>query len=215
VIAAEDEDISELVEGAGGGEGKGKPGAAAGAGAEDAEAEAPEERECCGRGSGSRGVRRPEGRTQGARGREAKAPAKAAAGRPPRRREADDAGDGRVKASPLARRLASEAGLSLRQVQGSGPGGRITKADIEAALEEGVAEEAPRRGAPAAATPGRAARVRASCSRSTTGRRWRRCRSARCGRPSRSGWSPASARPHVLPDRGHRHDAAGRRPGSG
>ncbi len=42
--------------------------------------------------------------------------------------------DGRVKASPLARRLASEAGLELERVRGSGPGGRITKADIEAAI---------------------------------------------------------------------------------
>jgi pyruvate dehydrogenase E2 component (dihydrolipoamide acetyltransferase) len=41
--------------------------------------------------------------------------------------------DGRVKASPLARRLASERGLELSAIKGSGPGGRITKADIEAA----------------------------------------------------------------------------------
>ncbi len=36
-----------------------------------------------------------------------------------------------VKASPLARRIAREKGIDLRQVQGSGPGGRITKRDIE------------------------------------------------------------------------------------
>jgi pyruvate dehydrogenase E2 component (dihydrolipoamide acetyltransferase) len=51
---------------------------------------------------------------------------------------------GRLKASPLARRLAAEAGLELGQVQGTGPGGRITKRDIEAAVA------AP---APAAAVP--------------------------------------------------------------
>ena len=39
--------------------------------------------------------------------------------------------DGRVKASPLARRLASERGLDLSTVQGTGPGGRIIKRDIE------------------------------------------------------------------------------------
>jgi pyruvate dehydrogenase E2 component (dihydrolipoamide acetyltransferase) len=39
----------------------------------------------------------------------------------------------RVKASPLARRLASERGVDLRVVQGSGPGGRIIKRDISAA----------------------------------------------------------------------------------
>ena len=42
-------------------------------------------------------------------------------------------GDGRVKASPLARRLANEAGIELETVEGTGPGGRITKRDIEAA----------------------------------------------------------------------------------
>lgn len=36
-----------------------------------------------------------------------------------------------VKASPLARRLAEEMGIDLRQVQGTGPGGRIVKSDIE------------------------------------------------------------------------------------
>ena len=38
---------------------------------------------------------------------------------------------GRIKASPLARRLAEEANLDLRNVRGSGPGGRIIKRDIE------------------------------------------------------------------------------------
>jgi len=51
-------------------------------------------------------------------------------------------GDGRIKASPLARKLASEAGLELGAVAGSGPGGRITKKDIEAALDEGAAPAA-------------------------------------------------------------------------
>jgi len=39
--------------------------------------------------------------------------------------------DGRIKASPLARRLAEEKGIDLAQVPGSGPGGRIVKRDIE------------------------------------------------------------------------------------
>src|SRR5690606_12081112 len=39
--------------------------------------------------------------------------------------------DGRIKASPLARRMAEERGIDLAQVTGSGPGGRIVKADIE------------------------------------------------------------------------------------
>ncbi|MBS1869233.1 MAG: 2-oxo acid dehydrogenase subunit E2 [Actinobacteria bacterium] len=43
-------------------------------------------------------------------------------------------GDGsRVKASPVARRLARELGVELASLSGSGPGGRIVKADVEAA----------------------------------------------------------------------------------
>jgi len=39
---------------------------------------------------------------------------------------------GGVKASPVARRMAEERGISLGSIQGSGPGGRVTKKDIEA-----------------------------------------------------------------------------------
>ncbi|MBL8961359.1 MAG: 2-oxo acid dehydrogenase subunit E2 [Gemmatimonadetes bacterium] len=42
------------------------------------------------------------------------------------------AATGRQRSSPLARRLASERGISLGSIQGSGPGGRIVKRDIEA-----------------------------------------------------------------------------------
>lgn len=50
---------------------------------------------------------------------------------------------GRVKASPLARRLAEEMGVDLANVQGSGPGGRVVKRDIEAAIASNdSAEEA-------------------------------------------------------------------------
>jgi len=45
-------------------------------------------------------------------------------------------GEGRLKASPLARRIAAEAGVELAAVQGTGPGGRITRRDIEAVMEE-------------------------------------------------------------------------------
>jgi pyruvate dehydrogenase E2 component (dihydrolipoamide acetyltransferase) len=64
-------------------------------------------------------------------------------------RERVPAGDGnggeRVKASPVARRMARELGLELRGIEGSGPGGRIVKADIQAAAGDGGAatEEAP------------------------------------------------------------------------
>jgi pyruvate dehydrogenase E2 component (dihydrolipoamide acetyltransferase) len=44
---------------------------------------------------------------------------------------AAQAGGGRQRTSPLARRLATERGISLGGIQGSGPGGRIVKRDIE------------------------------------------------------------------------------------
>jgi pyruvate dehydrogenase E2 component (dihydrolipoamide acetyltransferase) len=57
------------------------------------------------------------------------------------------AGGDRLFASPLAKRMAEQAGLNLSQVKGSGPQGRIVKADIEKALAGGVPA------APAAAAP--------------------------------------------------------------
>jgi pyruvate dehydrogenase E2 component (dihydrolipoamide acetyltransferase) len=45
-------------------------------------------------------------------------------------------GAGRILASPLAKRLAGDAGLELRGVEGSGPGGRIIKRDVEQALSQ-------------------------------------------------------------------------------
>ena len=49
----------------------------------------------------------------------------------------------RVKASPVARRMAGELGVNLGSVEGTGPGGRIVKSDVEAAAEKGGAEAAP------------------------------------------------------------------------
>lgn len=43
-------------------------------------------------------------------------------------------GDARLKASPLARSLASQHGLSIASIQGTGDGGRITKSDVERSL---------------------------------------------------------------------------------
>jgi pyruvate dehydrogenase E2 component (dihydrolipoamide acetyltransferase) len=59
---------------------------------------------------------------------------------------ADVNGGGRTKASPVARRVASELGVELARLEGSGPGGRILKADVEAAARGGAASEAPERG---------------------------------------------------------------------
>jgi pyruvate dehydrogenase E2 component (dihydrolipoamide acetyltransferase) len=53
-------------------------------------------------------------------------------------------GDGRrPRSSPLARRLASERGIELSKLQGSGPGGRIVKKDIENAPKQAPAPAAP------------------------------------------------------------------------
>jgi len=64
---------------------------------------------------------------------------------------APSTGGSRVFASPLARRMAGQAGIDLSLVSGTGPHGRIVKADIEAALAGG--------GAVAAAAPSPAASV--------------------------------------------------------
>jgi pyruvate dehydrogenase E2 component (dihydrolipoamide acetyltransferase) len=64
----------------------------------------------------------------------------------------------RVKASPLARRLADEMGVDIATVRGTGPDGRIVRADVEAAARgDGAARRAPAPPAPApAAAPPRA-----------------------------------------------------------
>ncbi|MDA0171784.1 2-oxo acid dehydrogenase subunit E2 [Solirubrobacter taibaiensis] len=54
---------------------------------------------------------------------------------------AEDEGE-RVKASPIARRIAEEKGVDLSTIEGSGPGGRIVKADLEDKQEE---PEAPKK----------------------------------------------------------------------
>jgi pyruvate dehydrogenase E2 component (dihydrolipoamide acetyltransferase) len=58
-----------------------------------------------------------------------------------------------VFASPLARRVAKEAGLDLAMIQGSGPHGRIIERDVKSAQEKGTAKAAPaaQAGAPAPA----------------------------------------------------------------
>ncbi|MCI5044785.1 MAG: pyruvate dehydrogenase complex dihydrolipoamide acetyltransferase [Aquisalinus sp.] len=48
----------------------------------------------------------------------------------------------RVKASPLAKRMARNEGIDLNRLNGSGPHGRIVKRDIEKALEEGIGKPA-------------------------------------------------------------------------
>lgn len=59
----------------------------------------------------------------------------------------------RVFASPLARRLAKEAGLDLNAVSGSGPKGRVVKSDVEKAVSTGGAKSAPAAAPATAAAP--------------------------------------------------------------
>jgi pyruvate dehydrogenase E2 component (dihydrolipoamide acetyltransferase) len=60
----------------------------------------------------------------------------------------------RVKASPLARRIAHDTGVDLRALTGSGPGGRIIKADVEASLApEQSTPTVPAEGTPTATAP--------------------------------------------------------------
>ncbi|MCC7446531.1 MAG: 2-oxo acid dehydrogenase subunit E2 [Anaerolineae bacterium] len=56
---------------------------------------------------------------------------------------------GGIKASPIARKMAEEKGIDLRQIKGTGPGGRITKSDVED-FQPGVAAPAAPAAAPAA-----------------------------------------------------------------
>jgi pyruvate dehydrogenase E2 component (dihydrolipoamide acetyltransferase) len=93
---------------------------------------------------------------------EAKAPAAAAAPAPtaaapaapaPAAAPAAAASGDRVFASPLARRLAKDAGIDIARVSGSGPHGRIVQADVEAAKKGGVAKAPAAAPAPATATP--------------------------------------------------------------
>src|SRR5262249_33899146 len=104
VIGTADENIDALVADAGGG---GAPGAKPEAPRPPAPASAPANPRAAAR---------------------APAPAAAPAAAPA---PAPAASSGPLRSSPLARRMASERGLDLSQVQGSGPGGRIIKRDIE------------------------------------------------------------------------------------
>ncbi|GAA6149572.1 pyruvate dehydrogenase complex dihydrolipoamide acetyltransferase [Pseudooceanicola nitratireducens] len=83
-------------------------------------------------------------------GAPAEAPAQAAPAAPASPKGADGS---RVFASPLARRIAAQKGLDLAGLKGSGPHGRIVKADVEAAQAEAPAKAA----ASASAAPAAAA----------------------------------------------------------
>ena len=69
-------------------------------------------------------------------------PPAAAAAEPAAPAPSPEGNGGRAKASPVARRIAREQGIDLSALQGSGPGGRIVKADVEAAASGTAAPQA-------------------------------------------------------------------------
>src|SRR4051794_25670815 len=116
-------------------------------------AKAPEPAQSPSQAAAIEGVQASGGKVAGAAEQPvAASPAPAAASTPAPKANGHDAGD-RVFASPLARRMAQQSGLDLSGVKGSGPAGRIVKADIEAALAKGPATQPAAAQAPQAATP--------------------------------------------------------------
>jgi pyruvate dehydrogenase E2 component (dihydrolipoamide acetyltransferase) len=62
---------------------------------------------------------------------------------PAARVPAEGSGAQRLNATPVARRTAVELGVSLRGIAGTGPGGRITREDVQTVAESGATEEKP------------------------------------------------------------------------
>lgn len=86
---------------------------------------------------------------------------------------APGADNGRVKASPLARRLAQEAGMQIGGVQGTGPGGRIVKRDVEQAVAQSEAQGGAQQPAAQAAEPAAAQGASAPAVQPSTDARYR------------------------------------------
>ena len=133
VLAAEGEDVKDAAKSAG--NGGDAPAPKAEAQKEEAPSSPPAAKPTEGGGEGA-------GANGAAAARSAPPPA------PPRKGEGSEA---RTFASPLARRIAKDAGIDVSAISGSGPRGRVVKADVEAAKEKGVAAPAAEKGAPAAA----------------------------------------------------------------
>ncbi len=104
---------------------------------------------------GEEAAKQPEGGSQPAATPSAPAapvalpPSAASGGSSPTRGEVGE----RTFASPLARRIAKDAGVDVSAISGSGPKGRVVKSDVEAAIAGGGAKAAPAAAPTAAASP--------------------------------------------------------------
>ena len=143
VLAEEGEDVKAAAAGAG----TGAPAAKAPPPAIPASAPAPPSKEEGGSARPSPSMRSAPAVSEAAPARPAPQAAAASVSQPGEGEGARVARTNRVFSSPLARRLAKEAGIDLARVQGSGPHGRVIARDVEAAKSgRGLA-------APAAASP--------------------------------------------------------------
>ncbi|MDK2979726.1 MAG: hypothetical protein PWQ55_73 [Chloroflexota bacterium] len=102
----------------------------------------------------------------------------AAAAEPARSSTGSDAAEesGFVKASPVAKAMAADKSINLARLDGSGPGGRIVKRDVEAAIASGSAGQSPAPTAmsaptPAQVVPGQDTRIPVSRLRGAIGKR--------------------------------------------
>jgi len=139
VIGAEDEDIAALVAAAGGGAARAAGPAGGAPGGDETEPATPESATAtvppvtpAAPVAPETGMAQAESATPAAT-----TPVTVAPAPPPA------AATGRIKASPVARRLAGELGVDLATVHGSGPNGRVIKRDVEAAAAAAVPAVAP------------------------------------------------------------------------
>jgi pyruvate dehydrogenase E2 component (dihydrolipoamide acetyltransferase) len=163
VIAAPDEDISAVAQGSTevqpgptSGETAPPPTVKAGAGASAAEKDMASAANQLASSERTESDRVTAEQGQGQRRTQVQGPGQGQTGGNGARREEG----GRVKASPLARRLAAEAGLELGAMTGTGPGGRIVRRDVESARTEPQARPAAARAPAFAPAPMRPAAER-------------------------------------------------------
>jgi pyruvate dehydrogenase E2 component (dihydrolipoamide acetyltransferase) len=152
IIGEEGEDISDLLEGAGdsGKTDAGKKEAKAGDGGKDGKAAKDKDKDETsegdsekdgGKGEGKSGDKKEFDPLFGDLDGNGKAKKEQAAADESDDDDDDAGDDGRIKASPLARKMAEEQGIRLSDVKGSGPQGRIVKKDIESFDKSAVKTE--------------------------------------------------------------------------